>query len=110
MNSLSVFEISWKEIFMNFIINLSSNKRKNLVYNAIFMIIDKGIKMLKYLLMIIKIDVARLTKLFFEKIILCFDISADILNNKISLFINIFWLTFCYYAKFKGRLNTVFYF
>ena len=38
--------------------------------------------------MIIKIDVAKLTKLFFEKIDLHFNISADIVNNKYFLFIN----------------------
>ena len=47
-------------------------------------------KIIKYLLMIIKIDVVELTKLFFEQIILRFDISADIVNNKDSLFINVF--------------------
>ena len=35
---------------MNFIINLSSNKRKNYIYNTIFIIIDKYIKIIKYLI------------------------------------------------------------
>ena len=40
--------------------------------------------------MIIKIDAAKLTKLFFEKIVLHFEMSADIVNDKNSLFINVF--------------------
>ena len=54
---------------MNFIIGLSSSKYENVIYNAIFMIVDKDTKMIKYLLIIIKIDIAKLIKLFFEKII-----------------------------------------
>ena len=75
---------------MNFIINLLSSKREDVIYNAIFVVIDECIKIIKYLSMIIKIDVAKLTKLFFEKIILHFNISADIFNDKDFLFINIF--------------------
>ena len=35
---------------MNFITNLSLNKRKNYVYNTIFIIINKYIKIIKYLI------------------------------------------------------------
>ena len=58
--------------------------------------------------MIIKIDVAKLMKLLFEKIVLRFGITADIINNKVSLFINAFQLVLCY-AKIKRRLIIVFY-
>ena len=108
LSSLSVFEVSWKEIFINFIIDLLSNKHEDVVYNVIIVIVKKCTKMTKYLSMIIKIDVAKLTKLFFEKIVLHFDISADIVNDKNSLFINAFWSALCYHAKIKRRLNTVF--
>ena len=75
---------------MNFIIDLSLNKRESVVYDAIFVIIDKCTKIIKYLLIIIKIDVAKLTKLFFNQIVLRFDMSADIVNNRNFLFINAF--------------------
>ena len=109
LSSLSVLEVLRKEIFMNFIIDLPSSKRDNVVYNAIFVIVDKCIKLIKYLSIIIKIKVAKLTELFFEKIVLRFDILTDIVNDRNSLFIKVFWLTLCYYAKIKYRLNTVFY-
>ena len=45
---------------MNFIIELSFNKYKNVVYNAILVIINRYIKMIKYLFMFIIIDAAAL--------------------------------------------------
>ena len=75
---------------MNFVIDLPSSKRDKIVYNLILVIVDKCIKMIKNLSIIIKIDVAKLTNVFFEKIILHFDMSADIVNDKNSLFINVF--------------------
>ena len=75
---------------MNFVIDLSSNKRDKIVYNLIFVIVDKCTKTIKYLLIIIKIDIAKLTNVFFEKIILYFNMSINIVNNKNFLFINIF--------------------
>ena len=46
--------------------------------------------MTKYLSMIIKIDVAKLTKVFFEKIVLRFDMSTNIINDKNSFFTKVF--------------------
>ena len=40
--------------------------------------------------MIIKIDAAKLTKLFFEKIVLHFNILTDIVKDRNFLFINVF--------------------
>ena len=80
-------EMSWKKNFINFIIDLSSNKRENVIYNTIFMIIDRCTKMIKYLSMIIKIDAAKLIKLFFKKL---FYILISIVNDKNFLFINVF--------------------
>ena len=108
LSFLFVSEVSWKKFFMNLIIDLSSSKRENVVYDAILVIVDKCTKMIKYLSMIIKIDVAKLTNLFFEKIVLHFDIPANIINDRDSLFINAFWSALCYHVKIKRRLSTVF--
>ena len=69
---------------------LFSNKRRGVVYNSILMIIDEYIKMIKYVLIIKKIDVAKLTKMFFEKIVLYFDISDEIISDKKFVFTNVF--------------------
>ena len=52
---------------MNFVIDLSSSKRDKIVYNLIFIIVDKCTKIIKYLLIIIKINIAKLTNMFFKK-------------------------------------------
>ena len=75
---------------MNFMIDLLSSKCEDVIYNIIFVIVNKCIKIIKYLSVFIIIDVAKLIKLFFEKIVLRFDISVDIVNDKNFLFINIF--------------------
>ena len=75
---------------MNFITKLSSNKKRDVVYDLILIIIDRYIKMIKYVSIIKKTDVAELTKMFFEKIILHFDMSNEIVNDRKFMFINAF--------------------
>ena len=108
LNSLFISEVSWKKFFMNFVIDLSSSKRDKVIYDSILVIVDKCTKIIKYLLIIIKIDTAKLTNVFFEKIVLHFDMSTNIINNKNFLFINAFWSALYYHAKIKRRLNIVF--
>jgi len=43
---------------MNFITNLPPSKYKNIVYNIIFIVINRFIKIIKYIFIIIKIDTA----------------------------------------------------
>ena len=69
---------------------LFSNKRRDVVYDLILIIINQYIKIIKYILIIKKIDVFKLTKIFFKKIILSFDISNKIINHKKFVFINIY--------------------
>ena len=92
LSFLFIFKVFWKEIFMNFIIDLSSSKRDKIVYNLILVIVDKCTKMIKCLSINIKIDILKLTNVFFEKIVLYFDISADIVNNK-NFFVKSTWST-----------------
>ena len=75
---------------MNFIINLLSNKRKKIVYNFIFVIVNRCIKITKYISITIKYDSAELTKIFFSEIVFKFNMFNDIVNNKKSIFINVF--------------------
>ena len=66
---------------MNFVIELSFNKYKNVVYNAILVMINRYIKIIKYLFMFIIIDIVALAELFFVKIVCRYDISYDIIND-----------------------------
>ena len=75
---------------MNFIIELLFNKYKNVVYDAILVIINRYIKMIKYLPVSITIDAAALTKLFFIEIICRYDMSYDIINDRNFIFTSVF--------------------
>ena len=75
---------------MNFIIELSFNKYKNVVYDVILVIINRYIKMIKYLFMFIIIDAAALTELFFIEIVYRYNMSYDIVNNRGFVFISVF--------------------
>ena len=66
---------------MNFVIELLFNKYKNVVYNVILVMINRYIKMIKYLFVFIIIDAAALTELFFAEIIYRYDMPYDIVND-----------------------------
>ena len=99
---------SWKEIFINFVIKLSFNKYKSVVYNAILVIINRYIKIIKYLFVFIIIDVVALTELFFVEIVCRYDIFYNIVNDRDFMFINVFWFILCFYSRIKRRLNIAF--
>ena len=75
---------------MNFVIDLLSSKRDKIIYDSTFVIVNKCTKIIKYLSIIIKIDAAKLTNIFFKKIVLYFNMSTNIVNDKNFLFINVF--------------------
>ena len=75
---------------MNFIIDLLSNKRRDVVYDSIFVIMNRCIKMIKYISVTIKIDVVTLTKIFYEKILLRFDTSTNIVSDRNFVFTSAF--------------------
>ena len=54
------------------------------------MIINRFIKMIKYLFMKIIIDIVTLTKVFYNEIIYRYNILNDIVNNRGFIFINNF--------------------
>ncbi len=109
LKSLSWFTYLWKEITMNFIIDLSSNKWKKVIYDLILVIVDYYMKMIHYLFIKKTLTVIKLTELFFKKIALKYEVSNDIIINKDNLFINVFWSEVCFHMKMKWWLSIVFY-
>ena len=75
---------------MNFVTSLSLSKRQEIIYNSIFVIVDRYIKMTKYIFVIIRIDVVELAKVFFDKIVLRFETLASIVFDKESIFTSVF--------------------
>ncbi len=108
LRSLFQFTDSWKKITMNFITDLSSSKWKEVVYDSIFIIINYYMKMMHYLSIKKILTVVKLTKLFFKKIALRYEISNDIVIDKDNLFISAFWSEICYHVKMKWWLSIVF--
>ncbi len=60
------------------------------MYDSIFIIVDHYMKMTRYLFMKKTLTIVKLTKLFFEKIALRYEISSDIVIDRNSLFISAF--------------------
>jgi len=95
---------------MNIIIDLSSCKWDNSVYNAILMIVDCYIKITKYISTSKTLTAVELANIFFKKIICQYDISKEIVLNRDSIFISSYWSEIYYQIKIKCRLNIIFYF
>ena len=70
--------------------NLFLSKFKNVIYNVILIIINRFIKIIKYLFVKIMIDVVTLTKVFYNEIIYRYNMLNDIVNNRNFVFINNF--------------------
>ena len=70
--------------------NLFLSKFKSVIYNAILVVINRFIKIIRYLSIIIKIDVAELAKVFHAKIIYRYKISNKIISDRELIFINDF--------------------
>jgi len=81
---------SYKKNIINFVTSLLSNKCRKVVYNSIFVIVDRYTKIIKYILVIIKIDIAKLAKMFFDKIVLRFETSTSIISDKEFVFTSVF--------------------
>ena len=75
---------------MNFIMNLSPSRRRGCVYDAILVIVDRYIKMMRYLSITKKINVFDLEQLLMKEIFLRFDSLEDIVTNRDSIFTSAF--------------------
>jgi hypothetical protein len=73
---------------MNFITNLSLNKRLNDVYDFVFMIINRYIKMTFYIYVTKKIIAIELAKIIFNHVMLKYDTSKNVVSNKEFVFTN----------------------
>jgi hypothetical protein len=108
LQSFFLFQDSWQEIIMNFITNFSFNKRSNDVYDFVFVIINRYIKMTFYIFITKKIIAIELTKIIFDHVMLKYDASKNVVSNREFVFTNAYWTNICYHMKMKRRLNIVF--
>ena len=80
------------------------------MYNSILVIINRYIKIIKYLFTVKIIIVINFAELIYKEIIYRFNKFYGIISDRESIFINIYWSDFCYYTRVKRRLNIAFYF
>ena len=108
MQSLLCSTDSWKEIIMNMIISLLLSKCEDNIYDAILVMIDCYTKITRYLFTINKLTAVKLTDMFFEHIVLQYEISREIVSDWESIFTSSYWSEVCYQTKMKHWLSTVF--
>ena len=101
LQSLFQSNNSWKKIIINFITNFSLNKHKNHVYDVCLMIVNKYTKMILYIFVTKKINAVDLIKILFEKIVLIFETSTNIVFDRKSIFTNAYWSIIYFYLKTK---------
>jgi hypothetical protein len=99
---------SWQKIIMNFITDFSFNKRSNNVYDFIFVIINRYIKMTLYIFVTKKITAIELANIIFDHVMLKYDASKDVVSNREFVFTSAYWTNICFYMKMKKRLSIVF--
>jgi hypothetical protein len=109
LQSLSIFQEFKKNWTMNFIIDLSFNKRREQIYDVILIIIDRYTKYFKYISARKDWTAKHLTNELFDEIFFKQEMSKFIIFDKNSLFTFNFWSNFCYHLRIKIRLNIVFY-
>jgi hypothetical protein len=105
---LFFFQDLWQKIIMNFITNLSLSKRLNNVYDFVFVIINRYIKMTFYIFVTKKITIVELTEIIFNHVMLKHDVSKNVVSNREFVFTSAYWINICYQMKIKRRLNIVF--
>ena len=109
MKFLLQFQDFWTDVIMDFIIDLSSSDKSKAVFNFILIVINKYIKMIKYVSAKKNWIAKKLINVFHTRIFIKHDMSDVIITNKKNLFISHFWNVFCYHLIVKLRYNTAFY-
>jgi len=66
------------------------NKYYKVIYNLIYIIVNCCTKTIKYIFIIIRINIVELAKIFFDKIVLYFETLIYITSDKKIVFINNF--------------------
>ena len=109
LTSLSVSSQIWKNIIMNFIMDLlSSVTYSEGTYNVIWVVIDCLSKMIHYVFVCKTIDASMLAELFIQKVICLHELLNSIVSNWETIFIFKFWSSFCFYLNVRWKLSTAF--
>jgi hypothetical protein len=109
LQSLFIFEKSRQDWTMNFIIDLSFSKHKEIVYDSILMMINRYIKFSLYISSKKTWNVENLTNALIDEIFIKFEKFVFIVTARDFLFTFKFRLLLCYHLWIFLRYNIVYY-
>lgn len=78
------------------ITDLLLSKWETNVYDFILIIMNYLTKMTQYISVIKKLTAVKLTNIYIEQIICCYEELKSIVLNWESIFISVYWFKFCY--------------
>ena len=108
---LFILKFRWIDFTMNFVIKFSINRDWNeVVYNFIFVVINRFTKMIYYVLITKTIFAKNLIEIFMKKIIKFHNIFALMIIDRSTIFTSKFYFTLIYCLKIKHKLSTIFHF
>ena len=90
-----IFLKPWKKITLDFITDLPPNKRGERVYDAILIMVDKYMKMVRYFFTNKTITAIQFSNISFKKN-LKYSAPKNYVINRISVFTNAFWCKIYY--------------
>ena len=108
--SLPQSDRPWQDIAMDFITGLPPAGRRDKVYDAILVVINRFSKMAQFIAYTKNIDVSKLIKQLNEKIVSKFGISTSIVKDRENLFTFKYWIIFYYYLNIKKKFSAAFHF
>jgi hypothetical protein len=107
LNSLSIFDRSWTNIILDFVIELFDSRE----YNVILMMINRLSKMHHYISCIIdenSTTAEETTKLLIQHVWKLHELLTTMISNKDSQFISFVWNTICRMLRIKAKLSIAF--
>jgi hypothetical protein len=108
LQSLFILEKSKQDWTMNFIIDLSFSKHREVVNDSMLMMIDRYIKFNLYISSKKTWNAEDLTNTFIDEIFIKFERLVFIITDRNFFFIFKFWSSLCYYLWIRLRYNIVY--
>ena len=90
-----------KKKIINIITDLLPYKHSNNIYNAILIVVDCYIKIIRYISISKILIVVEFADIFFQEIICWYDIFKEIVLNRDLIFMSIYWFKIYYIIKIK---------
>ena len=98
----------WKELSMDFIVELPESYLNGVTYDAILVVVDRYSKVAHCFPVKGTIIAQELADLLWDRIFLRYGSPQGIVSDRDSLFTSHFWTTLCFHARIKRKLSTSF--